>query len=239
MYDIIGQSAPLNKPIVGRNAFAHESGIHQHGILANKQTYEIMTPESVGVKENDIVLGKHSGRHAFLEHVQNMGYELSDTELELVFESFKKLADKKKEITDFDIEALLSQLNSDEQEYSLDRFDVHAGNHTTATCTIQLKNSNGDLFEDVCLGDGPIDAAYNAIDRIINPPAHRLLTYNIRSISEGKDTLGEVLVKIKTEDGKIYNGRGLSTDIIEASILAYLHAMNKLPDVNGNTQGVV
>lgn len=231
VYDIIGQTAPINKPIVGRNAFAHESGIHQHGVLANKKTYEIMTPESVGIKENQIILGKHSGKHAFSEHLTAMGHELSEEELERVFTEFKKLCDKKKQVNDFDIEALISQKNEYEDGYKLDRFDVHAGNHTTATCTIRLVSREESVIEDVCLGDGPVDAAYNAIDKIINPPVHTLDTYNIRAVSEGKDTLGEVLVRLKTEDNKIYNGRGLSTDIIEASILAYLNAVNKLPGV--------
>lgn len=231
VYDIIGQTAPINKPIVGKNAFAHESGIHQHGVLANKQTYEIMTPESVGIKNNKIVLGKHSGKHAFEQHLLSMGYELSTDELESLFEEFKKLCDKKKQVNDFDIEALLSQKNVEETAaYTLDRFDVHAGNHTTATSTMRLKFKDK-VIEDVSLGDGPVDAAYNAIDKIINPPEHTLDTYNIRAVSEGKDTLGEVLVKLKTADNRIYNGRGLSTDIIEASILAYLNAVNKLPEV--------
>lgn len=234
VYDIIGQTAPINKPIVGKNAFAHESGIHQHGVLANKQTYEIMTPESVGIKENQIVLGKHSGRHAFEQHLISMGHELTTSEITQFFAEFKKLCDKKKQVNDFDIEALISQKSVDEARYVLDRFDVHAGNHTTATSTMRLKRDNKTIIEDVCLGDGPIDAAYNAIDKIINPPMHTLDTYNIRAVSEGKDTLGEVLVRLKTEDNKIYNGRGLSTDIIEASILAYLNAVNKLPGVADN-----
>lgn len=231
VYDIIGQTAPINKPIVGKNAFAHESGIHQHGVLANKQTYEIMSPESVGIKENKIILGKHSGKHAFSEHLNSMGYELNEAELEQLFAEFKKLCDKKKVVNDFDIEALISSKSRDEARYELERFDVHAGNHTTATSTVRLRRDGKDVIEDVCLGDGPIDAAYNAIDKIINPPEHTLDTYNIRAVSEGKDTLGEVLVKLKTADNRIYNGRGLSTDIIEASILAYLNAVNKLPGV--------
>lgn len=232
VYDIIGQTAPINKPIVGKNAFAHEAGIHQHGVLANKKTYEIMTPESVGIKDNKIVLGKHSGKHAFEQHLISLGHELSPEELEQVFEKFKELCDKKKQVNDFDIEALISQKTVvDDARYTLDRFDVHAGNHTTATSTMRLRYDGGKVIEDVSLGDGPIDAAYNAIDKIINPPEHTLDTYNIRAVSEGKDTLGEVLVKIKTADNRIYNGRGLSTDIIEASILAYLNAMNKLPEV--------
>lgn len=231
VYDIIGQTAPINKPIVGKNAFAHESGIHQHGVLENKKTYEIMTPESVGIKANEIILGKHSGRHAFEQHLSEMGHELTQEEAERVFEEYKKLCDKKKEVNDFDIEALISQKTEDEARYTLDRFDVHAGNHTTATSTMRLKRDGDTVIEDVCLGDGPVDAAYNAIDKIISPPEHTLDMYNIRAVSEGKDTLGEVLVKLRTKDNKIYNGRGLSTDIIEASILAYLNAVNKLPGV--------
>lgn len=231
VYDIIGQIAPINKPIVGRNAFAHESGIHQHGVLENKKTYEIMTPESVGIKENEIILGKHSGKHAFEQHLTEMGHEFDANELERVFAEYKKLCDKKREVNDFDIEALISQREAEDMRYTLDRFDVHAGNHTTATSTMRLKRDGDTVIEDVCLGDGPVDAAYNAIDKIINPPEHTLDMYNIRAVSEGKDTLGEVLVKLKTKDNKIYNGRGLSTDIIEASILAYLNAVNKLPGV--------
>lgn len=231
VYDIIGQTAPINKPIVGKNAFAHESGIHQHGVLENKATYEIMTPESVGIKANEIILGKHSGKHAFEQHLTEMGHELTKEELERVFDEYKKLCDKKREVNDFDIEALISQKVTEEARYTLDRFDVHAGNHTTATSTMRLKCDGETVIEDVCLGDGPVDAAYNAIDKIISPPEHTLDMYNIRAVSEGKDTLGEVLVKLRTKDNKIYNGRGLSTDIIEASILAYLNAVNKLPGV--------
>lgn len=231
VYDIIGLTVPINKPIVGRNAFAHESGIHQHGVLANKQTYEIMTPESVGIKQNQMVLGKHSGKHAFEQHLLNMGHELTQEEIERVFAEFKKLCDKKKEVNDFDIEALISQKSIEITRYTLDRFDVHAGNQTTATSTIRLK-CDDKILEDVCIGDGPIDAAYNAIDKIIPAPNHTLDTYNIKAVSEGNDTLGEVIVRVKTEDNKIYSGRGLSTDIIEASILAYLNAVNKLPGVD-------
>ena len=227
VYNIIGQSAPLNKPIVGVNAFAHESGIHQHGVLANKSTYEIMTPESVGIKNNQMVLGKHSGKHAFESRLVELGYEFSPEEIASFFDKFKVLCDKKKTVTDSDIEALVTHKEVTENKYKLDRFTLHAGNTSTPTCTISLIH-NGERFEDVSLGDGPIDAAYQAIDKIMAPPAHTLDKYLINSVSEGKDTLGEVIVKIKTEDGKIINGRGLSTDIIEASILAYLNAVNKL-----------
>ncbi len=226
IYNIIGQPVPLTKPIVGVNAFAHESGIHQHGVLANKNTYEIMTPESVGIPANQMVLGKHSGRHAFESRLAELGYELSSEELNRCFEAFKELCDKKKTVNDKDLEALVQHKPVETSVYALDRFDVHAGNKSTATSVIRLKK-NEEFFEEVSLGDGPIDAAYNAIDKIANPPAHTLEHYSIRSVSEGKDTLGEVLVKLRSDRG-LTMGRGLSTDIIEASVLAYLDAVNRL-----------
>lgn len=229
VYNIIGQSAPINKPIVGANAFAHESGIHQHGVLANKSTYEIMTPESVGIKNNTMVLGKHSGKHAFESRLVELGYEFSPEDIAAFFEKFKVLCDKKKTVTDSDIEALVTHKETAENKYKLDRFTLLAGNTATPTCTVSLIH-DGTRLEEVSLGDGPIDAAYQAIDRIMAPPAHTLEKYIINSVSEGKETLGEVVVKIKTEDGRKINGRGLSTDIIEASILAYLGALNKLID---------
>lgn len=231
VYNIIGQSVPINKPIVGKNAFAHESGIHQHGVLANKSTYEILTPESVGIKKNHLVLGKHSGKHAFQNHLLEMGYELTPEELTKCFEKFKELCDKKKTVTNRDIEALVSYKTVESEGYTLDRFDVHSGNFTTATSVVRLKKGKK-RYQDVSLGDGPIDAAYNAIDKIIAPVPHTLENYTINSVSEGKDTLGEVMVKLSA-NGKTFSGRGLSTDIIEASILAYLNAVNKMQDTLG------
>lgn len=229
VYDIIGQPAPLNKPIVGKNAFLHESGIHQHGVLANKKTYEILTPESVGIRTNNLVLGKHSGHHAFEARLKELGYELSQEELAALFVRFKDLCDKKKSITDDDLEALVrhsSRVEEDEGGYKLDWFAVHTTNFTTATCTISLKHGE-EKHEAVCLGDGPIDAAFQAIDQIIKPVEHSFEIFSVNSISEGKDTLGDVTVKLSAE-GKSYSGRGLSTDIIKASIVAYLQAANKL-----------
>ena len=231
VYNIIGQVAPINKPIIGKNAFAHESGIHQHGVLANRETYEIMTPESVGIRKNTMVLGKHSGRHGFEARLKELGYELSREELDKYFEDFKALCDKKKEVTDGDIEALVTQLDNSERLYTLDSFDVHTGNLSTSTAVMRLKR-NGELFEDVALGDGPIDASYKAIDKLVGAPPHKLENYVIHSVSEGKETLGKVMVKLSREDEsgavRTCNGHGLSTDIIEASILAYLNAMNKM-----------
>ncbi|MBE5766766.1 MAG: 2-isopropylmalate synthase [Clostridiales bacterium] len=229
VYNLIGQPVPLNKPIVGRNAFLHESGIHQHGVLANKKTYEILTPEAIGIATNNIVLGKHSGKHAFEERLQDLGYNLSKEELQSCFEEFKDLCDKKKTVTDADIMAIVRHLAvADEVEngYALDWFAVHASNFTTATCTVCLLKEDV-KYEDVSLGDGPIDAAFNAIDRIIKPVEHSFDLYRIESVSSGKDTLGEVHIKLSA-NGRSFSGRGLSTDIIEASILAYIGACNKL-----------
>lgn len=230
VYSIIGQSAPLNKPIVGRNAFLHESGIHQHGVLANKMTYEILTPESVGISTKNIVLGKHSGRHAFEDRLNELGYTLDAEELKSCFEEFKILCDKKKDVTDEDIIAIVTHSSvADDEEaegYKLDWFAVQTTSMTTATSTIALEK-DGEKFEAVCLGDGPVDAAFSAIDQIIKPVEHTFELYRINSVSEGKDTLGEVHVKL-IAGNRSFQGRGLSTDIIEASILAYISACNKL-----------
>ncbi len=230
VYTVIGQNAPLNKPIVGKNAFLHESGIHQHGVLANKQTYEILTPEAVGIKTNNIVLGKHSGKHAFESRLQELGYTLSAEELVACFEEFKVLCDKKKTITDSDIEAIVLHKAAVEETagdtFTLDWFDVHTSNFTTSTSTVCLLKGK-EKFEGVSLGDGPIDASFKAIDNIVNPVEHTLELYTINSTSEGKDTLGDVSVKLKAGD-KTYVGRGLSTDIIEASLKAYINAVNKM-----------
>ncbi len=228
VYNIIGRTVPLNKPIVGANAFAHESGIHQHGVLANKNTYEIMTPESIGIKTSKMVLGKHSGRHAFETRLMELGFALSPSELETCFAEFKKLSDKKKDISDSDLEALArNTMPADIKDaYELDRFSVYSGNMTSATSVVVLKKGD-ERFEEVSLGDGPIDAAFKAVDKIVNPPEHSFEDYATHSVSEGKDTLGEVAVTLKMND-RLFVGKGLSTDTIEASILAYLSALNKL-----------
>ena len=226
VYNIIGQSAAHNKPIVGANAFAHESGIHQHGVLANKSTYEIMTPESVGIKTNQMVLGKHSGKHAFSERLRELGYDLNDDKIIEVFGKFKELCDKKKSVTDGDIEALVSNTEVVDGKYKLVSFDVKTMGKVGVCSSICLKKDDG-FVEENSLGDGAIDALYAAIDKIVCPPEHTLDKFNISAVSEGKDTLGEVTLKLQS-GGKIYSGRGLSTDIIEAGIMAYLNAINKL-----------
>jgi len=233
VYSIIGMQPPLNKPIVGTNAFAHESGIHQHGMLANRATYEIMTPESIGLSKSRLVLGKHSGRHAFADRVKSLGYDLTEEELNRFFEEFKKLCDVKKDISDSDIEALIaSDLSRRHTFFKLHRFDVFTSNAARGTCVMSLEDAEGNLREDVALGDGPIDAAFNVIDKLIPAPEHSLEDYAIHSVSEGKDALGEVVVKIRCEN-RVYTGRGLSTNIIESSILAYLNGMNKILEGTG------
>lgn len=231
VYNIIGQKAPMNKPIVGKNAFLHGAGVHQHGILANKATYEIMSPESIGIRGNSLVLGKHSGRHAFEEYLRELGYRLTPELIGLCFEQFKALCDRKKEVNDADLRAIVTHNKVAEGVdvsvgYELVRFVVYTSNFTSATSTVCLKKGR-EKMEEVALGDGPVDAAFKAIDAIVKPKAHTFDVYTINSISEGKDTLGDVMVKLKTATHS-YTGRGLSTDIIEASLLAYLSALNQL-----------
>jgi 2-isopropylmalate synthase len=223
---ITGVAIPPNKAIIGANAFAHESGIHQHGMLAHKETYEIMTPSSIGKPENQMVLGKHSGRHAFDERLNTLGYTLSKEEIDKVFEQFKILADKKKTISDRDIEALLENKSRTIQEtYSLERFVINSGNTITATAMIKVK-VNEDTIEKVSIGDGPIDASFKAINEITQKE-FILDDYIIHAVTEGEDALGEAVVKL-TYNGIQATGRAISTDIIEASIKAYLNGVNKL-----------
>ena len=226
VYGIIGYQAPKNKPIVGENAFAHEAGIHQHGVMSDRRTYEIMKPEDIGITADSMALGKHSGRHAFEKRLIELGYEPQKDRLDVLFQKFKELADKKKDITDRDLEAIASEGAVTTERYSLDRFTVQAGNRSTPTCVIRLEK-NGEKIEDVAIGDGPVDAAYKAVDKIVRPPEHELFDYSIHSISGGKDALGEVTVKLRMKNGTV-TGRGLSTDVIEASIIAYINAVNRL-----------
>jgi 2-isopropylmalate synthase len=223
---IIGIKPSANKPIVGANAFAHESGIHQHGVLVNRNTYEIMCPEDIGIPSNTMVLGKHSGRHGFKDRLQSLGFDLSQEEVDSAFERFKKLADRKKIVSDDDIIALINDKSYEiEGGYQCVRFVVNSGSTIPAMAAIMLKKDDEEI-EDSSTGDGPIDAVFNAIDRIVNR-RYKLLDYSIRSVTEGEDALGEAIVKLK-RDNEIVTGRGLSTDIIEASIKAYLSGINKL-----------
>ena len=223
---LIGRPIPANKAIVGANAFAHESGIHQHGILADKRTYEIMTPESVGIAQNTLVLGKHSGRHAFDARLAEMGYAMPEEERARAFERFKDLADRKKTVTDLDLEALLSDARPDaDSGYKLERFIIQNGNTIPATANIRLSRA-GEEWEEAASGDGPMDAAFKAMEKIIGLSLD-LEDYALHSVGEGRDAQGEVVVKIRG-GGCASMGRGLSTDIIEAGLRAYLNAVNRM-----------
>lgn len=224
---IIGIAVPPNKAIVGANAFAHESGIHQHGVLKERSTYEIMSSADIGIPQSRMILGKHSGKHAFRDRLTTLGYFLTDIELTKSFAEFKVLADKKKIITDRDIEALVSHAASQSHKaYQYISFVINSGNTITSTANVKLSCGDGDERERVATGDGPVDACFKAIDKIVKLDAH-LENYTIQSVTEGMDALGEVVVKIKAGSNSI-TGRGLSTDIIEASIKAYLNALNKV-----------
>ncbi|NLJ40495.1 MAG: 2-isopropylmalate synthase [Clostridiales bacterium] len=216
-----------NKAITGANAFAHESGIHQHGVLSNRETYEIMTPESVGVRKSEMVLGKHSGRHAFVDKLKEMGYEhLEPAAINEAFERFKDLADRKKDVLDRDIEALINQKVTQIPEiYSLDYFHISSGNSTIATSTVQLKKGDEVIQEAAC-GDGPVDATFKAIDRAAGIQVN-LKDYYLKAVTGGKDALGEVTVKV-SKNGKVFLGRGISTDVLEASAKSYINAINKM-----------
>jgi 2-isopropylmalate synthase len=223
---LTGVNVQPNKAIVGANAFAHESGIHQHGVLSEKSTYEIMTPESIGLTQNKMVLGKLSGRHAFEERLKELGYTLRQDEIQAAFEKFKGLADKKKEVTDRDIEALVKEKVSEIPEvFELDSFQMSSGNKVIASSVISLKR-NGNIVTEAATGDGPVDAAFNAIERVVGLELE-LEEYGLRAVTEGKDALGEVTVRV-SKDNKFFIGRGVSTDIIEASVKAYLNAINRV-----------
>jgi 2-isopropylmalate synthase len=216
-----------NKAVVGANAFAHESGIHQHGILNEKSTYEIMTPESIGLSQNKMVLGKLSGRHAFEDRLKEMGYTLDQEAINKAFEKFKELADKKKVVLDDDIQALVEERVSQIPEmYQLVSFQINSGNKVISTAVIELNRENSVITE-AATGDGPVDAAFNAIERAIGMEL-KLVDYNLRAVTGGKDALGEVTVKVAKNGGKPFIGRGISTDIIEASVKAYLNAINRM-----------
>lgn len=224
---LTGIKVQPNKAIVGSNAFAHESGIHQHGVLSEKSTYEIMTPESIGLTQNRMVLGKLSGRHAFEDRLKDLGYtNLTPEEIQKSFEMFKNLADRKKVVSDRDIEALVEERVSEVPEiYELESFQITSGNKNVATATIALKKDE-EIFTEAATGDGPIDAAFNAMERAVGT-SFKLEDYSLDSVTGGKDALGEVTVKIAKDDIAVL-GRGISTDVIEASVKAYLNAINKI-----------
>ena len=226
LQSITGVKVQPNKAIVGANAFAHEAGIHQHGVLQNPLTYEIMTPESVGVPKSQLVLGKHSGRHAFKKRLQELGVELSEEDLNKAFGRFKDLCDRKKEIFDEDLLALVEdELLATSEGYILEHLQFTSGTNIVPTATVRLKLQE-ELRQESGWGDGPVDAAYKAIDLITKIPG-KLLEYQIRAITAGKDALGEVTTAVEIEGERVV-GKGSSTDVIEASVRAYLNAINKV-----------
>ncbi len=230
---ITGVAIAPSKAIVGANAFAHESGIHQHGVLANAQTYEIMNSTDVGIPQNTMVLGKHSGKHALREKLESMGYELSDEELEGVFTRFKTLADKKKSITGSDLESLVlhRRNNSLNAQTGACRLLGHLINTSTSaslptTSYIKLER-DGEVREDAAIGSGPLDASFKAINRMLDLDI-KLESFSLNAVTDGEDAIGEGIVKIKAPNGETYTGTGLSTDIIESSIRAYVNGINKM-----------
>ncbi|MBN1482144.1 2-isopropylmalate synthase [candidate division KSB1 bacterium] len=223
---VTGMIVQPNKAIVGVNAFAHEAGIHQDAMLKDRTTYEIMTPESVGWGDTKIVMGRHSGRHGLKSRLEDLGYNLSKDELDKVYERFLNVADKKKEVFDADLEALVGDEVQDfEEAYRLDYFHILSGDKVLPTATIALRHKN-EIIQEASVGDGPVDAAFKAIDKIIDEPV-KLIDYTLQALTSGKEAMGEVHVTI-TNNGRKFVGRGASTDVIEASIRAYLHAHNKL-----------
>lgn len=224
---LTGMKVQNNKAIVGNNAFAHEAGIHQDGMLKERTTYEIMNPAMVGITRSNLVLGKHSGRHAFRSKLEDLGYVLTDKELNKAFARFKKLADKKREVTDEDVEAIVEEeIRVVPQAYELDYLHISSGTAVVPTATVGLKHA-GSLLEEAACGNGPVDAICKAVDKITGLNC-TMISWGINAVTAGKDALGDVTLKITTDGEQVYIGRGISTDILEASAKAYINAVNKL-----------
>jgi 2-isopropylmalate synthase len=224
---LTGVMVPPNKAIVGANAFAHSSGIHQDGILKFRETYEIMNPKDVGIEETALLLTSRSGRAALDNRLKHLGYKLDKKELDEMFVRFKALADKKKYVFDDDLLALVEERTTEDQDdYALDYLQTNSGHGVVPTATLRIKKANGDVIQETASGDGPVDAATKAIDKVVGLKP-KMLDYNLHALSSGKDAQGEVTVRVE-ESGVIIMGRGASTDIIEASAKAYLNALNKL-----------
>jgi len=231
---LTGTIVQRNKAIVGANAFAHEAGIHQDGVLKSPLTYEIMTPQSVGIKKNSLVLGKHSGRHALRERFKQLGYELSNEELNSAYKRFCDIADRKKIVFDEDLVALVEDnLRITEKTYELLTIQVNSGTQVKPTATLEMR-CNGDVRIDSATGDGPVDAAYKAVERITGLQVE-LEEYTIKSVSTGRDALAEVFVSIEV-DGITFNGRAINTDVITGSVWAYIDALNRAVYSSKNKQ---
>ncbi|HEU5011948.1 MAG TPA: 2-isopropylmalate synthase [Roseiflexaceae bacterium] len=239
---IIGVPVPPNKAIVGANAFAHESGIHQDGVLKNRMTYEIMSAETIGLEGNELVLGKHSGRHAFRKHIEAMGYTLDDEDFQQVFTRFKDLCDKKKVVDDRDIEALIAgETQRTPEIFKLDHVQVTCGTNVTSVATVRLIGQDEQIHTDSAHGTGPVDAIYKAINRIVQRP-NELMEFSINAITEGLDAVAEVTVRIQEQGApsngaaqqsgrrgpQVFSGYGVNTDTIVAAAEAYMGALNKM-----------
>ena len=225
---LTGMIVPPNKAVVGRNAFAHESGIHQDGVLKNALTYEIITPELVGVTSNDLVLGKHSGRHAFKDKIEQLGYSLSPEKLAEAFTSFKQLTDRKKEVTDEDLFTILTDIQTatiDVKKYELVAFQVHYGSANLPTATVALTTPEGNRVETARTGSGSVEALMNTLEALIEEEIH-LTDFRLSSVGQGRDALAEVHVKM-TVNGTSYSGRGSAQDVLEASAKSFLNAVNR------------
>ncbi len=237
-----GIAVQPNKAIVGANAFAHEAGIHQDGVLKHSLTYEIMGPETIGLTASNLVLGKHSGRHAFRVKLGELGYGgLSPEDMNRVFERFKELSDKKKVVSDRDIETIIAdEIYTPDEVYSLERVQVSCGDHSVPTATVRLRDPLGQVLSDAAIGAGPVDAVCKAINRIVDVP-NDLIEFSVRAVTEGIDAQGKVTIRIQTPEGmgtdagfeaeggrRIFSGSAADTDIIVASAKAYMNALNKL-----------
>ena len=226
--NITGVPIAPSKSVVGANAFAHESGIHQHGVISNAQTYEIMNSQDVGIPQNTMVLGKHSGKHALRERLVSMGYDLDDAALEEVFGRFKDLADRKKNISSRDLEALVLHRRNHEQpgECRLVSHVINTGTGLPNTAYIKLERGDK-MLEKVTIGPGPLDASFRAINRMLGMDIH-LDSYSLNAVTDGEDSVGEAVVKVSVGGGDSYTATGMSTDVIEASLRAYVNGINKL-----------
>ncbi|MCE5329942.1 2-isopropylmalate synthase [bacterium] len=223
---LTGYLVAPNKAIVGKNAFSHEAGIHQDGMLKDRSTYEILKPEDIGLSASKLILGKHSGRHAFVKRLEDLGFNLNEAEIEKSFERFKSLAEKKGAINDNDLKAIIQNETREIKEYfKLNYYHILSGTNVKSTSTVGI-DINGKLFESVHFGDGPIDASFKAIDQITKISTN-LIDYSIEAVSEGKDAIGAVKIIISNNGIEVL-GRGISTDVIEASIKAYINAMNRI-----------
>jgi 2-isopropylmalate synthase len=225
--ELTGFVVQPNKAIIGANAFRHMSGIHQDGVIKRAITYEIMDPKSIGIPASSLVLGKLSGRHAFKERLAELGYILDEDAVNRAFAAFKELADKKREVTDRDIESLIAEeMRTIAEVYHLEHVEVSCGDHSIPTATVKLVAPDGQTLADAALGTGPVDAIYQAINRIIRVP-NKLTEFTVKSVTEGIDAIGEVLIRIES-DNVTYTGRGADTDVIVASAKAYMNALNRL-----------